>query len=92
LDCAARDLEGTAHEAVKACTGLLLCENGNGCVCWMHPFRLGKNPYRTKRTPAPDLGKKGAEVLARYRRGQQPEAASCPRNADFSHGKGVARG
>jgi len=53
LECAAHGSGETRHEAVRNCSGRLLRENGNGGKCWLHPFRLGKNPNRPKRTPAP---------------------------------------
>lgn len=64
LDCAAQDTGETRHEAVRSCTGRLLRENGNSIrwidsdgrergVCFLHPYRLGKNPYRPKRTLTP---------------------------------------
>jgi hypothetical protein len=79
LQCAAQDIGETAHEAVKTCEGRLLRENGNAVrwadsegtergVCFLHPYRLGKNPYRPKRKAPPGQGQRGAEALAKYRR------------------------
>jgi len=53
LDCAALDIGETPAHAVKTCIGKLLRENGNGKMCWLHPFRFGKNPNRPKRTSPP---------------------------------------
>lgn len=92
LDCAVRELDGTAIKAVRACTGRLLRENGTGGMCWLHPFRLGKNPDRPRRTPAPDLGKKGAEVLARYRRGQRPDIGNRVQERRSPLGEGGSTG
>ena len=92
LDCAVREIDGTALKAVRACTGRLLRENGNGGTCWLHPFRLGKNPDRPRHTPAPDLGKKGAEVLAKYRRGQRPDIGNRVRIDDLLRGIGGSTG
>ena len=52
------------HEAVRDCKGDILLENGNPSkwtdeagvergMCWLHPYRFGKNPYRPKRPATP---------------------------------------
>lgn len=45
---------GGVKAEVADCTGRLLRENGNGKHCWLHPFRLGKNPYREKSPGRPE--------------------------------------
>lgn len=50
-DCAVRDLSGSVYQAVRDCAGILLRDNGNGKICWLHSYRLGKNPSRPKRPP-----------------------------------------
>ncbi len=42
-----RDCNGDDHP--RECTGRLL----DGGTCPLHPFRLGKNPHKPKRTPRP---------------------------------------
>ena len=70
LECAARDIGETPHKAVASCNGRLLRENGNEVrwtdsdgkergVCFLHPYRLGKNPSRT-RYPSPPTRKPSA--------------------------------
>lgn len=70
LDCVAQDIGETKFEAVATCTGRLLRENGNAArwinydgeergVCFLHPYRLGKNPTRTK-YPSPPKRKPSA--------------------------------
>ena len=54
-NCVVRDLSGSVHQAVRDCTGELLRNNGNGKICWLHPYRFGRNPSRPKRTPTPSL-------------------------------------
>lgn len=44
LDCVC----GT-HYDVKACDGKLLDKDINDGTCFLHPFRLGKNPFFKKR-------------------------------------------
>ena len=57
LDCAALDHGETPEYAVETCKGDLLRENGNTSrwtddkgvdrgICWLHPYRGGKNPWR----------------------------------------------
>jgi hypothetical protein len=91
LDCTVREIDGTALKAVRACTGRLLRENGNGGMCWLHPFRLGKNPDRPRRTPAPDLGKKGPrssrDIVTDNGQTSEPGPGST-----ISPGKGVVPG
>jgi hypothetical protein len=67
LDCAAQDIGETKYKAADTCTGRLLCENGNEVrwvdsagvergVCYLHPYRFGKNPNRvshTRKMPTP---------------------------------------
>jgi hypothetical protein len=48
LDCAALDIGETPFQAVKSCNGLLLRGNPGGNVCFLHPYRFGKNPNRPK--------------------------------------------
>ena len=59
LECAAQNIGETRFEAVATCNGQLLRENGNEIrwidkgglergVCFLHPYRFGKNPLRTK--------------------------------------------
>jgi hypothetical protein len=59
LYCVAQDIDETAYKAVATCDGHLLRENGNTArwtdanglergVCFLHPYRFGKNPTRTK--------------------------------------------
>ncbi len=52
LECAAKDA-GSVHQAVRDCTGHLLRGNGNGKMCFLHPYREGHNPDRPKRTSIP---------------------------------------
>lgn len=96
LDCAARDLEGTAHEAVRQCTGQLLQENGNGGMCWLHPFRLGKNPDRPKRgavhpNSIAALRSRGREPSQERRsppgQGSSPRVGVLTRNSAGSDGR-----
>ena len=69
-DCAVRDLSGSVHQAVRDCTGRILRENGNPVrwtdkdgqergVCFLHPYRFGKNPTRAK-YPSPPQRKRSA--------------------------------
>ena len=60
LECA-----GTT-QAVKDCEGVLLRDNGNGKVCWLHPFRLGKNPARKPRAQS-EGQKRGLESIKKMR-------------------------
>ena len=57
LECAARDIKESERHAVQTCTGHVIRENGNPVrwnekdgaehgVCWLHPYRFGKNPAR----------------------------------------------
>lgn len=62
LECA-----GTM-EQVKSCNGRVLRENGNGNgnICWLHPYRTGKNPGRVKsgsRPPSGFLAKRAGDAL-----------------------------
>ena len=50
LECA-----GTV-QAVKGCSGKLTPGKGNDGACWLHPFRMGKNPHRAKSTSRPLTG------------------------------------
>jgi len=34
---------------VKECQGDILRKNDNGNTCYLHPYRMGKNPARVKR-------------------------------------------
>jgi len=63
LDCAAQDIGETKSEAAASCKGDLLRENGNTVrwvdgdgidrgVCFLHPYRFGKNP--TRKPPKPE--------------------------------------
>ena len=45
---------GGVKAEVAGCTGQLLRENGNRENCWLHPYRLGKNPYRKKSLGRPE--------------------------------------
>ena len=86
LMCAAQDLHETPQQAVKACKGDLLRENGNQKrwtlpdgttrgACFLYPYRLGKNPERKKRTPlTPEQYERRCEILkiARANRGKTP--------------------
>jgi hypothetical protein len=76
LDCAAQDTHETKHEAVATCNGRLLRENGNTArltdvdgvergVCFLHSYRLGKNPDRRKMSP--ETRAKRSELLAKHR-------------------------
>jgi len=69
-DCGARDIGETPYKAVATCNGHLLRENGNTVrwtdsdgkergVCFLHPYRFGKNPGRTK-YPSPPRRKQAA--------------------------------
>ena len=54
------------------CKGLLLRPNGNVRIeeyslCWLHPFRLGRNPYKPKREPTPHQ-----KAFGQRARGQKP--------------------
>jgi hypothetical protein len=62
LDCAAQDIGESPRVAVAGCNGRLLRENGNEIrwtdttgvergLCFLHPYRFGKNPRRTEMTP-----------------------------------------
>jgi hypothetical protein len=57
LDCV-----GTIQQ-VKDCTGKLLRPNDNGNMCYLHPYRTGKNPARKKsgRTPSQIFQRKPIE-------------------------------
>ncbi len=69
-----RDCAGEARPI--DCTGRVLKRNGNVMIgsyylCWLHPFRLGKNPYR------PKWGSPHPNSLAALRsRGQNPALKS----------------
>ena len=52
------DCSGESSEEVKKCE----IEN-----CALHPFRFGKNPYRTKRELSPERKAQMAERLAKMR-------------------------
>jgi hypothetical protein len=76
MGCAAQDIGETRFEAIATCTGHLLRENGNTArwtdadglergVCFLHPYRLGKNP--TRRRMSPETRAKRSEVLAKHR-------------------------
>ena len=43
---------------VKECDGNLLRKNGNDNICYLHPYRMGKNPAIKKRKgiPHPNFG------------------------------------
>lgn len=70
FECAARDIGETPHKAVATCDGRLLRENGNEVrwidsdgkergVCYLHPYRFGKNPARTM-YPSPPVRESSA--------------------------------
>jgi hypothetical protein len=70
LECAAQDIGETRFEAIATCTGHLLRENGNTArwiaadgvergICFLHPYRFGRNPTRTK-YPSPPKRKPSA--------------------------------
>lgn len=85
LDCASLDLGETPAHAVLTCNGRLMRKNGNRMegtwsICWLHPYRLGKNPDRPKRRTPSGLGARGAEVLKSYRRRQRPDAFLASQN------------
>ena len=54
-----KECNGDDHP--KECTGRLL----DGTICLLHPFRLGKNPYRP-RTLSPENREKLVRVGAKY--------------------------
>ena len=66
-ECAISD-SGRSLKAVKYCTGQLLRENGNGKMCWLHPFRMGKNPNRPKRASLPQKFAHETPVPMHFRR------------------------
>ncbi len=68
LECA-----GTIAE-VKECNGKLLRKNDNGNICYLHPYRMGKNPRRTKTAPRPLVG------IAKKRAGEALMDARIDRN------------
>lgn len=41
---------------VKTCSGKLLFHGDNGNICYLHPFRFGKNPARPKSASHPPVG------------------------------------
>ena len=62
LECA-----GTPAE-VKSCDGKILRKNENKNICYLHPYRMGKNPGRAKsvsRPPSGFLAKHAADALKR---------------------------
>ena len=52
-------------QAVEECKGNILRDNGNGGICWLHPYRFGKNPAR-KAAPLSDRKKKALEGLRKH--------------------------
>ena len=54
LECA-----GSIQQA-KDCNGRLLRDNGNGEMCWLHLYRMGKNPKRTNLAAPAGLPKNNA--------------------------------
>lgn len=67
LDCA-----GSVKD-VEECKGLLLRDNGNGGICWLHPYRFGKNPAR-KPLKQTEGHKKGLQAMIKLRRKDAGEA------------------
>lgn len=74
LDCAAQDVGESPKAAVSSCNGRLLRENGSAVrwvdpagvergVCFLHPYRFGKNPRRAGMSP--ERRKKVSEVGSR---------------------------
>lgn len=55
-------------KCIDCCCGsfaeVKLCENAD---CALHPFRLGKNPYRVKREMTEEQKQHHAEILAKAR-------------------------
>ena len=49
LECAG------APDQVKSCNGKLGRKNDNGNICYLHPYRMGRNPARAKQTASPAL-------------------------------------
>ena len=77
LDCA-----GTPAE-VKKCLGDVARENGNPSrrtdrvgtehgMCWLHPFRFGRNPGRPKRVLSDEAREKLVSCLEKNRPASQP--------------------
>jgi hypothetical protein len=86
MECAIRDLSGSVHQAVLDCGGQILRENGNTAlwidqdgrergVCWLHPFRLGRNPDRRKMSP--ETREKRSESMAKLRARPVREGRFC---------------
>lgn|GEM_PF-1490748 len=76
LECAAQDIHETKFEAVATCNGHLLRENENAVrwiddeerergVCFLHLYRVGKNPDRRKMSS--ETRAKRSEILAKHR-------------------------
>lgn len=42
------------------------------CSCALHPFRMGKNPYRKKREMSDEQKQHHAEILAKARSAKNP--------------------
>jgi hypothetical protein len=48
LECAG------STDQVKSCDGKLLRKNDNENICYLHPYRAGKNPAKAKRAASPE--------------------------------------
>lgn len=82
LNCAAQDTHETKPQAVKTCNGHLLRENNNTDrwmsdegergICFLHPFRFGKNPTYKKRPLTPEERERRAAPLKKWRSKQAP--------------------
>lgn len=59
--------ECAGEDGPKTCDGKLERPNANGNICFLHPFRLGKNPSRKKRTLSNPEYEKRCEVLKKAR-------------------------
>jgi hypothetical protein len=60
-------------QAVEECGGRPLRENGNGSVCWLYPYRFGKNPAR-KSIIQTAGHKKGLQTMLKRKRDVPGEA------------------
>ena len=70
LDCAAHDTGAERSPAtVTACDGVVHRDNGNDGRCWLHPYRLGRNPDRPKRVATP--AQKDRAAYARGHKGSK---------------------
>ena len=98
LDCAARDLGESAHDAVRSCDGHLLRENWNAerwtdptgkerGLCFLLPYRFGKNPARPRRL-SPEHKAKMIAALAEYHSRVNAKGRFAPVGSTITPGTG----